>query len=68
MLVEHQASINKNMPLRFLIYIARIYEKMIDSKAVYKEEQIKIPTPEFIVLYNGGRNYPKEQMIKHLKY
>ena len=62
-LVEHQSSVNQNMPLRFLLYIARVYEKLIDSKSVYKEAQIKIPTPEFIVLYNGGKNYPKEKIV-----
>lgn len=64
-LVEHQSTINENMPLRLLLYIARVYEKLIDSKAIYKEQQIKIPTPEFIVLYNGADDYPKE-MVLHL--
>lgn len=27
-LVEHQSSINENMPLRFFIYMARVYEKL----------------------------------------
>lgn len=62
--MEHQSTINKNMPLRFLMYIARVYEKLIDEKSVYREEQIKIPTPEFIVLYNGRKNYPKEETMK----
>ena len=40
------------MPLRLLIYIAHIYEKIIDRKLLYKTKLEKIPTPEFIVLYN----------------
>jgi len=36
-LVEHQASINENMPLRLLIYVARVYELIIDNKATYKK-------------------------------
>ena len=63
-LIEHQSTINKNMPLRFLMYMARVYEKMIDNKAVYKQNLIKIPTPEFIVLYNGNQNQPEEQDLK----
>lgn len=62
-LVEHQSTINENMPLRFLLYIARIYEKLIDSKAIYKDEMIKLPTPEFIVLYNGTKEYEKETVL-----
>jgi len=63
-LLEHQSSINENMPLRFLIYIARVYEKLIDNKAIYNERLIKIPTPEFVVLYNGTKDFPKEKVLK----
>ena len=52
-LVEHQSTINENMPLRFLIYIARLYEKIIDADNIYRRKLIKIPAPEFVVLYNG---------------
>ena len=31
-LVEHQSTINENMPFRMLEYIARIYEKITDPK------------------------------------
>ena len=51
--VEHQSTINENMPLRFLIYIARLYEKIIDADNIYRRKLIKIPAPEFVVLYNG---------------
>ena len=63
-LVEHQTTVNYNMPLRFLMYIARLYEKMIDNKAIYRENLIKIPTPEFIVLYNGKKEQPEKQILK----
>jgi len=57
-LVEHQSSINENMCLRMLIYISREYEKITESRDLYKEKMIKIPTPEFIVLYNGKDEFP----------
>jgi hypothetical protein len=57
-LIEHQSSINNNMPLRLLIYMAREYELLTKSKDIYRERLIKIPTPEFIVLYNGKRKFP----------
>jgi hypothetical protein len=63
-LIEHQSSINENMPLRFLIYISKVYEKIIDSDNIYKRDLIKIPRPEFIVLYNGIDKYPKEKILK----
>ena len=40
-LVEHQSSISANMPLRLLIYVARVYEKLIDNAALYKRPAIK---------------------------
>jgi hypothetical protein len=52
------------MPLRFLIYISKVYEKIIDLNNIYKRDLIKIPTPEFIVLYNGVDKYPKEKILK----
>jgi hypothetical protein len=52
-LIEHQSTINPNMPLRILMYIARIYEKLVETKDVYAKGRIKIPRPELIVLYNG---------------
>lgn len=62
-LIEHQSSINNNMPLRFLLYIAREYEKILDDKNIYKSNLVKIPTPEFIVLYNGKNKYPKSNKL-----
>ncbi len=57
-LVEHQSSINENMCLRMLIYISREYEKITNSRDLYREKRLKIPTPEFIVLYNGKDEFP----------
>ena len=62
-LLEHQSSISANMPLRLLIYIARVYEKLIDNAAVYKSKLLKIPKPDFIVLYNGTDDFPDEKTL-----
>ena len=62
--IEHQASVCRNMPLRALLYIARIYEKIIDAKAIYRKNLFTIPTPEFYVLYNGRDAYPDEETLK----
>jgi hypothetical protein len=63
-LVEHQSTINENMPLRMLIYLARVYEKIIDNEAIYKRKRIMIPKPEFIVLYNGSADFPDEKTFR----
>ena len=52
-LYEHQASLNPNMPLRDLLYIARQYEKYVKRKSLYADRLLKIPTPNFVVFYNG---------------
>ena len=52
------------MPLRLLMYIGRIYEKMIERRNYYKKTLEKIPAPEFIVLYNGAKPYPDQQTLK----
>jgi len=63
-LVEHQSTINENMALRFLMYIGRIYEKITMGKNIYARKPVKIPVPEFFVLYNGVEPYPDEKDIK----
>jgi len=57
-LLEHQSTINENMCLRMLIYSSKEYEKITDSRDLYREKMIKIPAPEFIVLYNGKEEFP----------
>ena len=57
-LVEHQSTINHNMPLRLFLYAARVYESIIDRRKLYSKNPVKIPAPEFIVLYNGEEPYP----------
>jgi len=63
-LVEHQSTINPNMALRFLMYLAEIYKRMNDAKAVHAGKALRLPKPEFIVLYNGVEPYPDEQIVR----
>ena len=62
-LVEQQSTVNENMPLRFLEYVARLYEKLVPLEERYKEKRIKIPKPEFYVFYNGTKDYPPEKTL-----
>ncbi|MDR0306400.1 MAG: Rpn family recombination-promoting nuclease/putative transposase [Chitinispirillales bacterium] len=63
-LIEHQSTINENMPLRMLLYIARVYEKICDHNNLYREKLITIPRPEFIVLYNGKDEMQDKQTLR----
>jgi hypothetical protein len=63
-LIEHQSTLNPNMPLRLLMYIARLYEKIIDRKKMYTSSLTRLPTPEFFVLYNGKAPYPDEKVLR----
>ena len=68
-LFEHQSTPCENMPVRILIYIARVYEKLFNAdpkfkQAVYKTKLMKIPKPEFYVLYNGKEEFPDRKDMK----
>ena len=64
-LIEHQSSINENMPLRMGIYLFRIWEKITNSNpmAKYGKRPIEIPNPKLIVLYNGKEDYPAKKIL-----
>lgn len=61
---EHQSTINKNMPLRNLMYTGRAYEQMVPVRKRYKKEIIKLPKPEFYTFYNGKETMEKEKILK----
>jgi len=63
-LVEHQSTVNENIAFRLLMYIARVYEKIIGDRNIYATKRIGIPRPEFFVLYNGAEPYPDEKTVK----
>ena len=63
-LMEHQSTINNNMPLRFLEYITRIYSSIVPGRARYYTRIYTIPTPEFFVFYNGKSELPAISELK----
>ena len=63
-LVEHQSTINNNMPFRCLEYVTRIYERIIPVKQRYAEKVFKIPNPDFYVVYVGSRDKRKEYELR----
>lgn len=63
-LYEQQSSVNPNMPLRNLFYVAKEYQAMVNRKSLYASRQVKIPTPYFVVFYNGTKDQPERQEMK----
>ena len=64
-LYEHQSTINPNIPLRDLFYIAAEYQRLVDKKSLYSSAIQKIPNPHFIVFYNGTEK-KKDHWLNHL--
>ena len=63
-LVEHQSTVNENMPFRCLEYVTRIYEEIVPIKQRYAEKVYKIPNPDFYVVYVGKKDLPSEQELR----
>ena len=65
-LYEHQSTLNRNMPLRGLIYLAKMYESYIETHGLnrYQKKLIPLPFPRFIVFYNGEEEMGEELYLK----
>ena len=63
LMIEHQSTINPNMPLRLLEYVARIYGNIVDSKAKFSRHLVPLARPEFIVFYTGNQELPPESYL-----
>ena len=59
-LCEQQSSVNPNMPLRGLMYFAQLYQMNLSErgKDLYGSSLVKIPSPRFLVFYNGNAEMP----------
>lgn len=63
-MIEHQSTVNPNMPLRNLTYISNVLSKITAKEDIYGSKQIKLPTPRFIVLYNGTKQTEEKTVLK----
>jgi len=66
-LFEHQSTINHNMALRLLLYVAKLYEKELRNNpevSIYQRKRFPIPEPKFVVLYNGREPLPEHSTWK----
>lgn len=65
-LFEHQSTWSPNMPLRGFMYFSDLFNKYVSNYQLklYGEKLIKLPTPQYYVLYNGRKNIPDRQILK----
>ena len=65
-LYEHQSTLNKNMPLCGLIYLAKMYESYVETNGLnrYQKKLIPLPFPRFIVFYNGEEEIGEELYLR----
>ena len=65
-LYEGQGSWNPNMPLRGLFYFSMIYQGYIRQNQldIYSSTLLKLPSPRYVVFYNGLKEEPDRQDLK----
>ena len=59
-LYEHQSTANPNIPLRDLFYVTGQLQKLVQEKNLYSSRKMQIPTPRFVVFYNGSAAMPEQ--------
>jgi hypothetical protein len=65
-LYEHQSTLNPNEPVRGMLYFSGLFQKYISENRlnIYGSKKIKLPTPQYIVFYNGDDSKMPEDEIK----
>lgn len=63
-LYEHQSTVNPNMPLRDLFYVAKLFEHQIQKRDLYSHKRLMLPSPTFIVFYNGIEKQPERKIYR----
>ena len=63
-LYEHQSTYNLNMPLRDLFYVAELLQVYVKDQSLYSSKLIKLPTPHFVVFYNGVEEKPEKRILR----
>ena len=62
-LMEHQSTLNCNMPMRALLYVVEEYKKLLSMEkykgAVHGTELVQFPKPEFYMVYTGKGDCPE---------
>ena len=65
---EHQSTVCPNMPMRNLTYVTPMLENMLKDKNLLGSKLIKIPTPRFVVFYNGRRSNQRSMSLSFQRH
>ena len=63
-LYEHQSTYSPNLPLRYLFYVSDLYSKMTKYSNLYGSRQITIPSPRFLIFYNGKEERSEREVLE----
>ena len=64
-LIEHQTTVNENMPFRCLSYVAELLNNLVvDKDKLYHKALIRFPVPRFYVFYDGDDLQPVKREMR----
>jgi hypothetical protein len=63
-LYEHQSTDSPNIPIRFLCYFTQQLQDMIRPRQFYSTKRIPLPSPQFLVFYNGKKKLPESSTLR----
>lgn len=65
-LYEQQSTYNPNMAYRMLEYTMALFQNLVSARGYnkYSSRQFKLPSPNYVVFYNGSRNIPEKSVQK----
>ena len=63
-LYEHQSTYSPNLPVRYLLYAADVYSDYTKDMNLYGTKAVKLPTPRFVIFYNGQAEQPDRKELK----
>ena len=61
-LMEHQSTINYNMPARQLQYVAEVFKRALEKQSLFKKKRVPLLTPEFYVIYTGVADWNEKEL------
>ena len=61
---EHQSTVSPNIPLRDLDYVNRLLRGITAKNDLYGRRPVTVPTPQFIVFYNGPDELPDRSVCR----
>ena len=64
MLYEQQSTVNPNMPLRNLEYVACLMAALTYDANIYGRRLIRLPEPRFVIFYNGDETVPERYEMR----